>query len=369
MDSLFYALVYNWLNRRISQFGIDAASHATGQVTNFALMLVTLWVFFRGYRMVTGQSQDSMMSTVTQMIKISLIVVAAKTVSVAGSDFYQFLNTTIPEEVNYIVTGSTDSPKEQIDKNLLLISAATSAINMVQVPTGDPALAEEKARTSMLASLGIAGPAMTAGAMLLLYQIAMAMLVGLAPLFIMCLIFDQTKDLFKRWLMYLVGTVFSMAMLNLVTSWTLDLTARVAGALWTTDALTRMTGLTAQGFNTQAFQQGGVGLLMTVLIFSTPPMAAMLFNGTLGNFMAYSQLAGASTPARQGPNGQAPGSYNANAGYTGGGYFGQAPQMSSGAQGSGSRGDVGAFNNPATAPRGMANAPVNRDTLKPYEGA
>jgi type IV secretion system protein VirB6 len=305
MDSLFYALIYNWLTKRINNFGIAAATNLTGQVTTFALMLVTLWVFFRGYRMVTGQSHESMMTTVSQMIKISLIVVAAKTVSVAGSDFYEFLNTTLPQEINYVVTGAYDSPKTQIDQNLLEVSAAMSAIDMVQVPSSDPALAAEKAHTSLIASLGIAAPAMTAGALLLLYQIAMAMLTGLAPLFVLCLIFDQTKELFKRWLMYLLGTMFSMAMLNLVIVWTLDLTERVAAALWTTDALARMTGLTAQGFSTQAFQQGGVGLLMTVLIISTPPMAAMLFNGTLGSFMYAPAVSGGTMGMpRMGPQGQ-----------------------------------------------------------------
>ena len=50
-----------------------------------------------------------------------------------------------------------------------------------------------------------------------------------------------------------------------------------------------------------------MGLLMTVLIVSVPPMAAMFFQGTLGNFMHYSAFAGpASAP---GPQGQPPGSY------------------------------------------------------------
>ncbi len=50
----------------------------------------------------------------------------------------------------------------------------------------------------------------------------MALFIGLGPLFIPCLLFDQTKDLFKRWLLYGIGTVFSMAVLAaMVTSrWT-----------------------------------------------------------------------------------------------------------------------------------------------------
>jgi type IV secretion system protein VirB6 len=55
-------------------------------------------------------------------------------------------------------------------------------------------------------------------------------------------------------------------------------------------------------------QQGGIGLLLTVLIVSVPPMAAMFFQGTLGNFLTYSAFATQRGNA-PGPQGQPPGSY------------------------------------------------------------
>ncbi|WP_175472809.1 hypothetical protein [Luteibacter sp. 329MFSha] len=39
-------------------------------------------------------------------------------------------------------------------------------------------------------------------------------------------------------------------------------------------------------------QQGGIGLLLTALIVSVPPMAAAFFQGTLGSFMSYSAFGG-----------------------------------------------------------------------------
>jgi type IV secretion system protein VirB6 len=287
MDSYLFALTYHWLTRRIDDFTINTGARITGQITSTCLILVTIWVMIRGYRIVTGASREPAMMLVSHMIKVSLIVFAAKTASIGGSDLYHFLNTTLPQEINYAIAGSTSDPVHQIDQNLLKVSAAISVIDMVQVPSNDPALAKEKANTSRLATIGIAAPAMSAAALLLMYQIAVALLTGLAPLFILCLIFDASKDLFRRWLMYLLSTLFSLAMLNLIISWVLKLTLAIAEAIWTTDTLTRMTGLSAQGFNTIAFQQGGIGLLMTVLIICTPPMAAALFNGTLGTFMPF----------------------------------------------------------------------------------
>jgi len=148
---------------------------------------------------------------------------------------------------------------------------------------------------------------MAAGAMLLLYQFAIALFIGLGPLFILCLIFDQTKDLFRRWLMYGIGTIFSMALLSVVASMVLDLTISVNEAIWGAKIANKLLGTDTEGLSTLALQQGGIGLLLTTLIISVPPMAAMFFQGTLGNFMHFSAFAGAGSAP--GPQGQPPGSW------------------------------------------------------------
>ena len=38
----------------------------------------------------------------------------------------------------------------------------------------------------------------------------------------------------------------------------------------------------------QMTEQGGIGLILTMLIITVPPMAANFFQGTLGNFMHFS---------------------------------------------------------------------------------
>jgi len=52
-----------------------------------------------------------------------------------------------------------------------------------------------------------------------------------------------------------------------------------------------------------------MGLMLTTLILTAPPMAALFFQGTLGAFSPYSQIAGSPIPAAPGPQGQRPGSY------------------------------------------------------------
>jgi type IV secretion system protein VirB6 len=57
-----------------------------------------------------------------------------------------------------------------------------------------------------------------------------------------------------------------------------------------------------EGLTSIAMQQGGVGLLLSILIVSVPPMAAVFFQGTLGSALTYSVFQGAGP--RSGPQGQ-----------------------------------------------------------------
>ncbi|WP_266169274.1 type IV secretion system protein [Dyella subtropica] len=360
MESAYFALIYNYLTHKIEQFAVDGMNHATSWVTNFAFIMVTLWVFFRGYRLVTGQSQESMMTAVSHMIKIALIVTVAKTMSLGSIHLYDFLYKQLPQEINQIVTGSDASPKTQIDRNLLKVSLATSAIDAVQVPLGDTALADDKARASIMAQFGIAAPAMTAGTLLLMYQVGLALMVGLGPLFILSLMFEQTKDFFRRWITYGLGTMFSLAVLSGMVSIVLELTERVAGAIWATEAISKMTGIESQGFSTMAFQQGGVGLMMTMLLISTPAMAAAFFNGPLGSFMHFAAVNGGGSSSMPGPQGQPPGSY-------GGGY---GPQANTYDGNTSRQNNSGGFHPGATAQRNYAQTtnPADKDVTKPYDG-
>ena len=151
---------------------------------------------------------------------------------------------------------------------------------------GDQILDGKKERAMWFASIGTGGPAVMAGTMLLLNKVAMALFVGLGPLFILCLLFDQTKSLFGRWLYYGLGTMFSLALLSVMVTLATDMVIAVETSFWTSALL----GAGPEGVNSLALQQGGMGVVLSMLIMSAPPMAAMFFSGTLGSFVPYSQL-------------------------------------------------------------------------------
>lgn len=304
-DYAYFVLVSDFLRDRISRFQSHTVERAAHWAGTMALVLVTLWIMVQGYRIATGQSRDSMMVFVTHASRTAFVVMAATAMGLAGGSLQRFVSTDLGAEINYLMTGDRASAAHHIDKTLALTQLAMGAIDAVHTVPGDGEMADAKVRASMMASFGVAGPPMVAGAMLLLYQFTIALFVGLGPLFILCLMFDQTKELFRKWLMYGIGTFFSLAMLNVVTTICLELTIGVAGALWSANFINNLVGLGAEGLSNQAMQQGGIGLLMTVLIVSVPPMAAAFFSGTVGHFMASTSFGRDSSMGMQGNHGLA----------------------------------------------------------------
>lgn len=286
---IYFALIYNHLAKKIHAFGFGMMKQSMTFATGIALTLVTLWIFVHAYRMMSGQVRVSAMHSVSNMARITVVIAAASSMTVANTDIHDWLTKGLDKEIHGLVTGNPDSTTSStIDKNLAYMQIAMSVISQVQITDGDYEMRTAKERAMLGAAIGTAGPPMVAGAMLILYQFAMAIFIGLGPLFILCLIFDSTKDLFRRWLLYGIGTLFSMALLSVVTSIALGIIKSVAIEMWFSKIANALLSDSIEGLSHLALQQGGIGLLLTILIVSVPPMAANFFQGTLGSFMSHS---------------------------------------------------------------------------------
>src|SRR3546814_1599931 len=74
-----------------------------------------------------------------------------------------------------------------------------------------------------------------------------------------------------------------LALWSVMVAIALKMVLAVAAAFW----VGKFTGATTEGINSMALQQGGLGLILTVLIVTAPPMAAAFFQGMLGAFTPY----------------------------------------------------------------------------------
>jgi type IV secretion system protein VirB6 len=291
-DLLFFREINSFLTGEIEVFRDNLLGRTASLLGAAALSLLTLWIMIQGYRIAVGQSRDSMMGLVTHSLRAVLIVGLATAAAATGGSVYRTVTDGLSSEISRMVTGTDDDVYDRVDKCLAYMQVALASIDTLDV-AGDPILNDKKERAMWFAGIGTGGPAVMAGTMLLLNKVAMALFVGLGPLFILCLLFDQTKGLFGRWLYYGLGTMFSLALLSVMVTLATDMVIAVAASFWASTLL----GAGPDSINSMALQQGGMGVVLSMLIMTAPPMAAMFFSGTLGNFVPHSQMT-TNAPAR-----------------------------------------------------------------------
>ena len=99
---------------------------------------------------------------------------------------------------------------------------------------------------------------------------------------------------FSTMVFYGIVTMMSMAVLAVMTTISIDLLFAVSGALWASDLLPGMTK-SNESMMSLAMQQGGLGMILTALILTAPPMAGAFFNGVMGQFHGSNQMPGSSS--------------------------------------------------------------------------
>lgn len=301
---VFFKLIFDHLDHEIVVFRDNMMHRMTSVIGAIAATLATMWIVTQGYRIMTGQSREPMMSLLVSSLRVFLILTAATSATFVTGSIHTTLSQDLPRAIGGVVVGKDKDPAEIIDSGLTNMQLAMAAIEAL--PSLDNAsIKDDKDRALLMTGIGVAGPAVIGGALLMMYKFAIALFIGFSPLFILSLMFERTKSMFGRWLQYGLGTMFSMAVLSFTVTVAMKMVAAVA-ASFATQYLTMMAlgAGDSPGVNTMALQQGGLGIFLTVLILSVPPMAASFFQGALGNFMHYSAFGANSAPSRPETPGQ-----------------------------------------------------------------
>lgn len=285
---VFFQTINDFLRTEIDIFQWNMLQSTTMWVGSLALLLLTMWILIQSYRIVTGQSKEPMMALVGNSLRSALIIGLATSMAAGSSQLYWTLSDGMSSAITEMVTGNNASPFQSIDNNLALMQGGMAIVDALDAG-GNDKLESEKTQDKWFTGIGIAGPGVIAGCMLLLNKIALALFIGFGPLFIMTLMFEQTKSFFSKWLFYGMGTLFSLAVLSVMVGIAMKMVGAVSAA-FIANYLTTMAqgGNPSDGINSMAMQQGGLGLILTTLIISAPPMAAAFFQGTLGQIMTYS---------------------------------------------------------------------------------
>jgi len=287
-NMVFFHEINSFLDDEIGEFAGNLLGRVVAVAGSAALTVLTLWILVQGYRIATGLSREPMMALVGDALKAVLVIGIATGAAAGTGSTYRILTDGLGEAVSQVVTGRDDGGAyEDIDRTLAIMQVALEVIDSID-DGGDLLTEQRKSRAMWFAGTGLGGPAIIAAGMLLLNKVAIALVVGLGPIFILCLLFRSTRQLFSKWLYYGLGTLFSLALLTVMVTLALDMVIAVGLAFWVASLVPGVGG--QESLSSMAVQQGGLGLILTMLIVSAPPMAAMFFNGVLGQFSPYNAV-------------------------------------------------------------------------------
>ena len=281
---IFFSAMREYIKHQLESYLADGLNRVISFVGVIALTMLTLWIMIEGYRIMTGQSRTPLVAFIVNAGKAVMIV----TIATSGALYNDWVVDTIDDfrdEVTYLITGTDQDVYRQVDKNLALTQTMLSTVSTLA--KRDNATDAEAKKAWWIGAFGGAGPAVVGGMVSLLNEIMLHFAIMLGPLFILGLLFEQTKQLFWSWVKSVLGLMLSMGVLaflsGLVMKITIGYATAAVAAIAVNNWLPGVAGLLDMPSITDTMMvQGGIGLLLTTMLITIPPAVSQFVGGTLG---------------------------------------------------------------------------------------
>ena len=311
---IFFSAMREYIKHQLESYLADGLNRVISFVGVIALTMLTLWIMIEGYRIMTGQSRTPLVAFIVNAGKAVMIV----TIATSGALYNDWVVDTIDDfrdEVTYLITGTDQDVYRQVDNNLALTQTMLSTVSTLA--KRDNATDAEAKKAWWIGAFGGAGPAVVGGMVSLLNEIMLHFAIMLGPLFILGLLFEQTKQLFWSWVKSVLGLMLSMGVLaflsGLVMKITIGYATAAVAAIAVNNWLPGVAGLLDMPSITDTMMvQGGIGLLLTTLLITIPPAVSQFVGGTLGGgvsgFSPWGSAGGGNPAKGQNTQQQAPSS-------------------------------------------------------------
>lgn len=213
-DFTFYTQAMTKLDAGLTSYISSTATSVIGAIGPVSGQLLILYVILYGWMMMRGMVDEPVTDFVTRMVRLAVIVGLALNMGYYNGYIVNFIWNT-PEAFAAYVTGGGYVGSSNIN---FLDQLMTDFYNL-----GDKFWAYSSGMTSV--DLGpklvallvwVAGTALTAYAafLLILAKVALAILLGIGPVFVLLLMFEGTKRFFESWL----GQALNYVMMIVLTS-------------------------------------------------------------------------------------------------------------------------------------------------------
>lgn len=233
----FVSSMFRRIDAMLLNYVGEAVSSTIAAITPIFSVLLAIWFLFYGVLIIRGAIREPLMDFAWRSLRIALITGIALSAGLYQSEWATPLvklptamteafiptshrqDTNNPELVGNVVDLAVkkgmDAAKKLLDQTSVwdLNESAGYVLMAIGVLAG----------TVLLAGVGLA--------VLLSCQVAVALLAGLGPLFILALLFESTKGFFDRWVAQILSYSFTAVLFITVFGFLASLYAEFAGAI------------------------------------------------------------------------------------------------------------------------------------------
>jgi type IV secretion system protein VirB6 len=268
-----FETAFGQLDLSLMSFISDTSANATASLSVFAHGTLAIYVCLWGWGHMRGIVSESVADGVMRIIRLSFITSLSINVGIYNQYLGDLLWRTPDALAAAIVSGPASSPNIQFLDSLMsqmydLGSALWARANL------NPGLVPDLALLAAAVAVWIMGIAATGyGAFLLvLSKIALAILLGVGPIFVSSLIFESTKKFFDAW----IGQCLNYVFLVVLSAGAIKLIMSVL-AHYLTD-VTAVGAMTIASVN-QAIPAMAIALVAILVLMQLPSIASALGGG------------------------------------------------------------------------------------------
>ncbi len=273
----FYEDSFKHLNDALSTYVSDVAANIIGAITPVATTLIAIYVMLWGWAMMRGMISEPIMDGANRIVRLSLITGMALSIGRYNEFLGDFLWQSPEALAGYIASGYSDSAS-----NMQFLDSLWSQL----YDFGDAYWQKANASAGMLPTpdlgmlavallIWVAGTAATAYAafLLALAKLALAIVLGVGPIFVLLAIFEPTKRFFDSWIGQALNYVFLVMLTAASLKMMIAIVQKYLGAV--TDA-----GVLTDPAISQAFPAIILCVMGTLVMMQLPSIASALGGGT-----------------------------------------------------------------------------------------
>lgn len=215
-DFHFYENMFGKLTAALGSYVNDTATSVATAITPVATTLITIYVVLWGWSMFRGVISEPIQDGLARIVKLTLITTIALNMGYYNTFISDFLWAT-PEALATVVSGASGSSTSNIQfLDGLLSRMYDYGQAFYQAAMADTTLGiPDFGKLLAAALIWVAGVAVTgyAAFLFILSKMALAVLLGVGPIFVLLMVFEPTKRFFDAWIGQTLNYVF-MVMLT-----------------------------------------------------------------------------------------------------------------------------------------------------------